>query len=57
MERSDSEDRPEARPSRLDVDLLWEESSYFGKVVLEDGPDEAIFRSDSNLSESEFELK
>jgi hypothetical protein len=56
-ERSYSEDLPDARPSRPDVDLLWEESSYSRKAVAEDRPDEANFRPDANLSESEFELK
>jgi hypothetical protein len=49
-ERSDSEDHS-------DVDLLWEESSYSGKVVAEDRPNEANFRLEANLSESEIELK
>jgi hypothetical protein len=31
--QSDNEDRPDARPSRLDVVLFWEELLYFGKVV------------------------
>jgi hypothetical protein len=52
---SDSEDHPDARPSRLDVVLLWEESLYFGKAVAEDRPDEANFRPDANSLESNFE--
>jgi hypothetical protein len=55
--RSDSEDRQDARLSPLDVDLLWKESTYFGKAVTEDYPNEANFRPYANLSESEFELK
>jgi hypothetical protein len=34
-----SEDCPDARPSRLNVDLLWEELRYFGKPVAVDRPD------------------
>jgi hypothetical protein len=55
--KSDSEDRPNARPSRLDVYLLWAESNSSGKAVIEDRPDEANFRPDTNLLESKFELK
>jgi hypothetical protein len=54
-ERSDSEDRPDTRPSRPDVVLLWEESRYSGKAVAENRPNKANFRPDSNLPESDFE--
>jgi hypothetical protein len=54
---SDNEDRLDARPSRLDVDLLWEESRYSGKAITEDRLNEANFCPAANLSESEFELK
>jgi hypothetical protein len=47
----------DTRPSSPDVDLLWEESSYFGKAVAEDRLDEASFRLDANLPEIDFELK
>jgi len=40
-----------------DVDLLWEESSYFGKAVAEDRSEEANFHPDANLPEINFELK
>jgi hypothetical protein len=49
-----SEDHPDARPSRLDVDLLWEELRYSEKVVAEDRPGKAIFRPDAQQSKSKF---
>jgi hypothetical protein len=51
---SDSEDCPDARPSRPDVVLLWEESRYSGKAVIEDRPDKANFRPDAPQPESKF---
>jgi len=39
MERSDSIDRPNARSSRPDAVLFWEEYRYSGKAVVEDLPD------------------
>jgi hypothetical protein len=50
-----NEDRPEARPIRPGVDLLWEELHYSGNAVAEDCPDEAIFRPDAPQPEFEFE--
>jgi hypothetical protein len=54
VERSYSEDRSEARPSRLDVDLLWEELCYSRKAVAKDRPDETIFHPNALQPESEF---
>jgi hypothetical protein len=53
--RSDSENSPNARPSCLDVYLLWKELRYSGKAVAEDHPDDANFRPDANSPESDFE--
>jgi hypothetical protein len=46
-ERRYSEDFPDARPSRPDVDLLWEELRYFGKAVAVDHPDARSSRPDA----------
>jgi hypothetical protein len=54
-ERSDSEDRPYARPRRRDVVLLWEESRYSRKAVAEDRPEKANFHPDANSSKFEFD--
>jgi hypothetical protein len=40
-EMSDNINRPDARSSRLDVVLFWEELRYFGKAIAEDRPDAA----------------
>jgi hypothetical protein len=53
-EKSDSEDRPDAQPSHLDVVLLWEESRYSRKAVTEDRSDEANFCPDNSKLESKF---
>jgi len=55
--RTSGQHSPDARPSSPDVDLLWEESSYFGKAVAEDRSEEANFHPDANLPEINFELK
>jgi hypothetical protein len=52
--RSDNEDCPNARLSRPDVVLLWEEWRYSRKAVAEDCSDEANFRPDAPQPESEF---
>jgi hypothetical protein len=54
VKRSDSEDRLDARVSRLDMVLFWEESRYSRKAVAEDSPDKVIFRPDAPQPESEF---
>jgi hypothetical protein len=53
-EKSDNEDRPNTRPSRPDVVLLWEKLRYSGKAVAKDRPDEANFRPNAPQLESEF---
>jgi hypothetical protein len=53
-ERSDSEDRPDARPSCPDMVLLWEESRYSRKAITEDRLNKANFRSNAPQPESEF---
>jgi hypothetical protein len=55
VERSDSEDRPDARPSRSDVVLFWEELRYSRKAVVEDLPDEGKLPSGRYWLESDFE--
>jgi hypothetical protein len=42
-----SEDRPNARPRHMDVDLLWEELRYFGKAVAVNCPDSWSSRPDA----------
>jgi hypothetical protein len=49
-----TEDRLDARASRPDVVLFWEESRYSGKVITKDRPDKAIFRPDTPQPKSEF---
>jgi hypothetical protein len=51
---SDSEDCPDAWPSRPDVVLFWEKSRYSRKVVAEDRLNKAIFHPDAPQPESEF---
>jgi hypothetical protein len=41
------EDRPDARPSHPDVDLLWEELCYFGNAIAVDRPDSRSSRPDA----------
>jgi len=47
VERRFSEDGPDARPSRPDVDLLWEELRYFEKEVAVDRLDARSSRPDA----------
>jgi hypothetical protein len=42
-----SEDHPDARPIRLDVDLLWEELRYFGNAIAVDRLDARSSRPDA----------
>jgi len=46
-ERRYSEVRPDTRPSRQDMDLLWEELRYFGKAVAIVHPDARSSRPDT----------
>jgi hypothetical protein len=41
MEKSDSVDHPDARSSRTDAILFWEEYRYSGKAITEDRPEAA----------------
>jgi len=41
------EDRPDARSSRSDVNLIKIELHYFWKDIVENRPDEANFRPDA----------
>jgi hypothetical protein len=50
-----SEDRPDARSSRLDVSLVKIELRGFWKDIVEIRPDEASFRSDAQQTESNFQ--
>jgi len=56
VERSYSKDRPEARPSSPDMDLIKIELRYFWKDIAEDYPDVANFRPDARQSETESQL-
>jgi len=51
--RSYSKDRPDARPSRPDVDLIRIELYSFWKDITEDRPDVANFHPDTRQPESE----
>jgi hypothetical protein len=53
--RSDSVDRPDARSSRPDTVLFWEELRYSGKVVTEYRPYAAKWPSGHYSPEFEFE--
>jgi hypothetical protein len=55
VKMSSSGDHSDARPRRLDVDLIWEEIALIWKAVAEDCSDEAIFRPYSPQAESDSE--
>jgi hypothetical protein len=54
-EMSYSEDCPNTRPSRPDVDLIRIELRYFWKAIAEDRPNVAIFRPDARQPESDIQ--
>jgi len=54
-ERSDSNDRSDARSSRLDTVFFWKEYRYSGKAVVEDRSDSAKWLFGRYSPESKFE--
>jgi hypothetical protein len=52
-----NEDRPDARPRRPNVDLLWEELHYFGKVVAVNRPDALQYFDHNFLLKYRIEMK
>jgi hypothetical protein len=55
--RSDSEDRPNARPSHLDMVLFWEELPYSRKAVAKDRPDDGKLPSGRSTAKVQFFLE